>query len=224
MPAIPSVQFILRRCGAVLLAAGAIDMCWLVWRISTGIEYSYSMALPAMFGGALLLRGSLKAAFYLSWIAGVLLPIAVASGAIALLQPVDLTLTQLRLDPAGQIAAALPLVLFCAVLYWLRDELQRLPVQSAFLTAGRRKPAVHVALGIGVVFALLALVGHQLGRNAGDSEKAVQLAQQKHGDQFHYHASKISKRDDPQGTFVDATVLAWRADRVDVVHISWKEK
>lgn len=224
MPALQSASHILRRCGVVLLAVGTLDIAWMVWRISTGIDHSYSMALPAIFGGALLIRGSLKAAFYLAWIASVLLPVAVASGVIALLQPVDLTLTQLRLDPAGQLAAAVPLVLFCAVLYWLRDELQRLPVQSAFLTAGRRQPAVHVALGIGVVFALLALAGQQLGRDGGASDKAVQLAQQKHGDQFHYHASKISKRDDPQGTFVDATVLAWRTDRVEVVDITWKEQ
>jgi hypothetical protein len=224
MAAPQSAQHIMRRCGAVLLAAGAIDIGWMAWRIGTGHDYSYSMALPAIFGGALLMRGSLQAAFYLAWIASVLLPVAVASGVIALLQPVDLTLTQLRLDPAGQIVAAVPLVLFCAVLYWLRDELQRLPVQSAFLTAGRRQPAVHVALGIGVVFALLALAGQQLGRDGGASDKAVLLAQQKHGDQFHYHASKISKRDDPQGSFVDATVLAWRADRVEVVDISWKDK
>lgn len=224
MPAIQSAPHILRRCGVVLLAAGAIDIGWMAWRIGTGHDYSYSMALPAIFGGALLMRGSLKAVFYLSWIASVLLPIAVASGVIALLQPVDLTLTQLRLDPAGRIAAALPLVLFCGVLYWLRDELQRLPVQSAFLTTGRRQPAVHVALGIGVVFALLALAGHQLGRDGGASDKAVQLAQQKLGADFHYYASKITPRDDTEGTFVDATVQAWRADRVDTVLVSWKEK
>ena len=214
----------MRRCGAVLLAAGAVDISWMVWRISTGSDYSYSMALPAILGGALLLRGSLRAAFFLAWIASVLLPIAVASGVIALLQPLDLTLTQIRLDPAGQIAGALPLVLFCVVLYWLRSELQQLPVQSAFLTAGRRKPAVHVALGIGVVFALLALAGQQLGRDAGFSETAVSLAREKHGAGFHYYASKITPRREAEGTSVAATVQAWRADRVAVVDVSWKEK
>lgn len=224
MPATQSAHAILRRAGAVLIAAGAIDFAAMVARIAAGNDYSYSMALPAMIGGALLLRGSLKAAFYLAWIASVLLPIAVASGVIALLQPLDLTLTQLRLDPAAQIGKALPLVLFCVVLYWLRDQLQRQPVQAALLTSGQRQPAVHLALGIGVVLALLALVGQQLGRHGDLADKAVSMAQQKQGDGYHYHASKITTRDDQQGKIVEATVMAWRADRVDVVDVVWKEQ
>jgi len=224
MPAIQSASHILRRSGAVLLGAGAVDLAWLALRIGTGNDFSYSMALPAMLGGALLWRGSLQAAFYLSWIAGVLLPIAVAGGVIALLQPVDLTLTELRLDPLGTIACALPLVLFCAVVYWLREELQRQPVRAAFLAAGRRPPAVHLALGVGVVIALLALVGHQLGRHDGMADKAVLLAQQKHGTDFHYHARLVKARDGAPGQLMQATVLAWRADRIDTVHVSWQEK
>lgn len=208
----------------ILLGAAAFDIAWMVWRVAGGADYSYSMTILAVIGGVLLLRGSLKAAFFLVWIASLLLPLAVASGAMALLQPVDLTLTRLRLDASGQIAAALPLLVFCVALYWLRTELLRQPVQAAMLIAGRRRPAAHVALGIGVVLGLLALLGGHLSRSGDLAGKAEALARAKHGADFHYYASKITPRDDMEGTFVEAKVEAWRADRVDTVDVFWKEK
>lgn len=222
-PASPA-STILHRAGLVLLAAGLLDLAFMAWHLAKGAPHSYSMALPAVIGGVLLMRGNLRAAFVLVWIASVLLPMAVASGIMSLLQPLDLTLTQLRLDPAGQLGAAMPLVLFCAVLVWLRHQLLREPVQAAIVLSGRRKPAAHFALGLGVVLGLLALGGQQLGRDADLSRKAEFLARAKHGKDFHYFASSLTPRDDMEGTFVEAKVQAWRADRVDTVDVFWKEK
>lgn len=208
----------------LLLGAAAFDIAWMVWRVAGGADYSYSMTILAVIGGVLLLRGSLRAAFFLVWIVSVLLPMAVASGIMELLQPLDLTLTRLRLDTGGQIAAAVPLLVFCAVLYCVRSELLRQPVQAAMLIAGRRRPAAHTALGIGVVLGLLSLLGGHLSRSGDLAGKAEVLARAKHGADFQYYASKITPRDDMDGTFVEAKVEAWRADRVDTVDVFWKEK
>lgn len=215
---------ILHRAGVVLLVVGAVDIAYMIWCLSTGASYSYSMTIPAVIAGVLLMRGSLKAATALIWIAAILLPMAVASGAMSLMQPLDLTMTELRLAPAARFGAALPLVIFCALLYWLLHQLGRQPVQSAIQTTGRKKPAINVALTIGVALSMLALTGKQLGQNSDLKKKAEQLAQEKHGAQFRYHATSITPRDDMEGTFVEAKVQAWNQNSVDTVDVFWKEK
>ncbi|USX17091.1 hypothetical protein NHH88_15350 [Oxalobacteraceae bacterium OTU3CAMAD1] len=215
---------VLHRAGVVLLVVGAIDIAYMIWRLSTGASYSYSMTIPAVIVGVLLMRGSLKAASALIWIAAILLPMALASGAMSLMQPLDLTLTELRLAPAAHFGAALPLLIFCGLLYWLLQQLGRQPVQSAIQTTGRKKPAINVALTIGVALSMLALTGKQLGQNSDLKKKAEQLAQEKHGAQFRYHASSITPRDDMEGTFVEAKVQAWNQNSVDTVDVFWKEK
>lgn len=215
---------ILHRAGVVLLVVGAVDIAYMIWCLSTGASYSYSMTVPAVIAGVLLMRGSLKAAFALIWIAAILLPMAIASGAMSLMQPLDLTLTQLRLAPATHFGAALPLVLFCGLLYWLLQQLGRQPVQAALQASRGRKPATNVALTIGVVLSMLALTGKQLSHNGDLSRKAEQLAQEKHGARFRYHATSITPRDDMEGTFVEAKVQAWNQSSVDTVDVFWKEK
>jgi hypothetical protein len=177
-----------------------------------------------VIAGVLLMRGSLKTASALIWIAAILLPMALASGAMSLMQPLDLTMTELRLAPASHFGAALPLALFCGLLYWLLQQLGRQPVQAAIQTTGRKKPAINVALTIGVALSMLALTGKQLGQNSDLKKKAEQLAQEKHGAQFRYHASSITPRDDMEGTFVEAKVQAWNQNSVDTVDVFWKEK
>lgn len=113
---------ILRRAGVVLLVVGAFDIAYMIWRLSTGASYAYSMTIPAVIAGVLLMRGSLRATVALIWIAANLLPMAIASGAMSLMQPLDLTLSQLRLAPSIYFGAALPLVLFCGLLYWLLQQ------------------------------------------------------------------------------------------------------
>lgn len=215
---------ILHRAGLVLLVVGAVDIAYMIWCLSTGASYSYSMTIPAVIAGVLLMRGSLRAASALIWIAAILLPMALASGAMSLMQPLDLTLTELRVAPAAHFGAALPLVIFCGLLYWLLQQLGRQPVQAAIQTAGRKKPVINVALTIGVALSMLALTGKQLGQNSDLKKKAEQLAQEKHGAQFRYHASSITPRDDMEGTFVEAKVQAWNQNSVDTVDVFWKEK
>ena len=215
---------ILRRAGVVLLVAGAVDIAYMIWCLSTGASYSYSMTIPAIIAGVLLIRGSLKAAFVLIWIAAILLPMALASGAMSLMQPFDLTLTELRLAPATHFGAALPLVIFCGLLYWLLQQLGRQPVQSAIQATRGRKPSTNVALTIGVVLSMLALTGKQLAQNGDLSPKAEQLAREKHGAQFRYHVIGLTPRDDMEGTFVEAKVKAWNQGSVDTVDVFWKEK
>ena len=215
---------ILHRAGVVLLVVGAVDIAYMIWCLSTGASYSYSMTIPAVIAGVLLMRGSLRAASALIWIAAILLPMALASGAMSLMQPLDLTLTQLRVAPAAHFGAALPLVIFCGLLYWLLQQLGRQPVQAAIQTAGRKKPVINVALTIGVALSMLALTGKQLGQNSDLKKKAEQLAQEKHGAQFRYHASSITPRDDMEGTFVEAKVQAWNQNSADTVDVFWKEK
>ena len=134
---------ILKRVGAVLLAVGLIDIAVMIYCIANRISYSSSFNIFAVVAGIFLLRGSLRAASIVRWFSVFML-----SGFVALLiawplmQPVGLTLTQIRLNPRTSIATFAFLAFVLGLLFWLARELGREPVLAA--RAGRKIGRAHV--------------------------------------------------------------------------------
>ena len=60
---------ILRRAGAVLLAAGLIDLAALAYSLAQGQAYASGFNLFAVVAGVFMLRGSLQAALVARWFA-----------------------------------------------------------------------------------------------------------------------------------------------------------
>ena len=112
---------ILKRVGSVLLVVGLIDIAVMIYCIANGISYSSSFNIFAVIAGIFLLRGSLRTASVVRWFAVFML-----SGFVALLiswpfmQPLDLTLTQLRLNPGASVAAVALVAFVLSLLFWLK--------------------------------------------------------------------------------------------------------
>jgi hypothetical protein len=92
-----SYRSILGRAGFVLVAIGLIDVGWMIYCMINGISYSSSLNIFAVVAGILLIRGGLKTAGIVRWLAllavSALLTVAVV---LPFLQPIGLSLAEIR--------------------------------------------------------------------------------------------------------------------------------
>lgn len=215
---------ILKRTGSVLLAVGLLDIAVMAYCIANRISYSSSFNVFAVVAGIFLLRGSLRAASIVRWFAAFLL-----AGFLALLvawpfmQPIDLTLTHMRLSPLSTAASVGVMALVFALLFWLYRELGRTPVLAACAAAGRkaRDMRIPAAAGVGVVAALGVFLALLLGGES--ASKAQAMAEQQLGSAYQYHVSSLNIAKNSQGTFVAGVVTAWNAKEIRHVSVRWEE-
>lgn len=216
---------ILKRTGLVLVAVGLLDIAVMVYCIVNDISYSSSFNIFAVVAGSFLLRGSLLAASTVRWFAVFLL-----AGFLALLvawplmQPIDLTLTQVRLRPLPAAVAVGVMTLVFALLFWLFRELGGTPILEAHAAAGRkaRDMRIPAVAGIGLVAALAASLVLLLGGES--ASKAQAMAERQLGSAYRYHVSSLKIAKNSQGTFVAGVVTAWNAEEVRLVPVEWEER
>lgn len=216
---------ILKRTGAVLLAVGLLDVAVMVYCIVNGVSYSSSFNIFAVIAGIFLLRGSLRAASIVRWVAVFLLATFAALVLVwPFMQPMDLTLTQVRLSPLSAATSLGVLVLVSALLLWLYRELGQPPVLAARAAAGRkaRDMRVPATAGVGVVVALGIFLALLLGGESASKAKA--LAEQQLGTAYRYHVSSMNIAKNSQGTFVAGIVTAWNEKEIRNVPVKWEER
>jgi hypothetical protein len=217
---------ILKRVGGVLLTVGLIDIAVMIYCVANHISYSSSFNIFAVVAGIFLLRGSLRAASLVRWFA-VLALAGVLSLLIALpfLQPLDLTLTQLRLDPVGFLGTIVIGAFALCLLLWVSRELGRQPIQTALASAGikRRDMRIPAAAGVGLVVVvgifLMALL--QLG---GSAEHAKSIAEQQVGAGYRFHVRSLSILNNSKGKFVSGVVTAWNDQEIRNIPVHWEER
>ena len=215
---------ILRRAGVVLIVVGALDIAVMVYCIIRGVSYSSSLNVFAVVAGVFLVRGSLAAAGLVRWFSAFLLAgLCALALAWPVVQPFDLTLTQIRLDPTAAALSALVLVALGCLFLWLQRQLGRPPVLAAAEAAGKkvRSMRLPVAAGAGIVVLLAAALPFTLGGESAARAKAV--AQEQLGTGFKYHVSSLSVASTGTGTAVSARVTAWNGNEVRVVPVEWSE-
>lgn len=216
---------ILRRTGLVLVAVGLLDIAVMVYCIANGLSYSSSFNIFAVAAGFFLLRGNLRAASIVRWFAAFLLAsFLTLLVAWPFMQPIDLTLTQVRLHPSSAAAAVGVMTLVFALLFWLFRELGRAPVLEARAAAGRkaRDMRIPAAAGVGLVAVLAASLVLLLGGES--ASKAQAMAEQQLGSTYRYHVSSLKIAKNSKGTFVAGVVTAWNADEVRHVPVKWEER
>lgn len=216
---------ILKRTGGVLLAVGLIDVAVMVYCMANRIAYSSSFNLFAVVAGIFLLRGSLRAASVVRWLS-VLMLSAFLTLLVAwpFMQPLDLTLTQLRLSPRASIQSAAFMAFVLALLLWLSRELGRAPIQAARTEAGRktRDMRIPAAVGVGLVSIMGVLSALLLG---GDSAtRAMSIAEQQVGPGYRYHVSSLNIAKSNQGTIVSGVVTAWNEKEIKNIPVRWEER
>ena len=217
---------ILKRVGGVLLAVGLIDIAVMIYCVANHISYWSSFNIFSVVAGIFLLRGSLRAASLIRRFAVFILA-AVLSLLIALpfLQPLDLTLTQLRLDPVTFLGAVVIGAFALCLLFWVSRELGRQPIQAAFASAGikRRDMRIPAAAGVGlvVVVSIFLVAFLQLG---GSAEHAKSMAEQQVGAGYRFHVRSLSMINNSQGKFVSGVVTAWNDHEIRNIPVHWEER
>lgn len=215
---------ILRRTGMVLIAVGVVDIGAMVYCMVNAIAYSSSLNVFAVVAGVFLVRGSLAAAGLVRWFSVFLLA---ALGALVLawpvLQPFDLTLTQVRVSPIASSLSALLVAAVIGLSVWVQRQLGRPPVLAATLAAGKtvRSMKFPAAAGLALVALLGIVVPVMLSGESGNKAKAIAQAQLGAG--YKYHVSSMSVSSSSRGTSGSARVTAWNEREVRVVPVEWNE-
>ncbi len=218
-----SYRSILKRVGAVLALIGVLDIGVTVYCIIHEIPYRSNLNLFALIAGILLLRGSLRTAAIVRWFGVFFLSASIATlFAWPAGQPMDLTLTKIRLDPGGFIADVACLLLIFALLYWVIAELGREAVQVAGDSAGikRRDMRFPVGVGIALVICLAALLHTFLG--GGSAEHVKSMAEKLVGPGYKLHVSsmRVSKSGDTES--VSGVVTAWNDQEIREIAVHWE--
>lgn len=164
---------ILRRAGAVLIAICLIDIATTFYFILNGQSYSFKLNIGALIAGVLLWNGGLRTASLIRWVACAMLPATVLMGlGFLAMQPLDLTVTEVRLYPGASFIATAFVIGYTVLLIWLFRELGRAPVLAA--RCGRATVARHahpVRTGRHRIDCRHHVDGVSAGRRAGRSRR-----------------------------------------------------
>lgn len=198
----------------------------MIYAIMSSTSYSSSLNIFAVIAGIFLLRGSLRAASVVRSFALFFAAAFVAVLVISpLIQPLDLTLTQARLNPGGFATLALFLVLVLGLFVWVARELGSPPVREA--QARSAKPLTPrrtmIPVGVGVALALLVATVSALVQRSESGSRAMQDARTKLGESYRYHVSSLNYNSSGGVTRVSGAVTAWKADTVQIVPFEWRE-
>ena len=215
---------ILKRVGGVLLAVGLIDIAVMTYCILNNISYSSSFNIFAVVAGIFLMRGSLRAASVVRWFAVFML-----SGLVTLLiawpfmQPVNLTLTQLRLNPGASFITVAFMAFVFGLLFWVTKELGREPIQAARTSAGfkNRDMRVPMVVGVGLVIVMGIFMAVLLGGESAD--RAMSIAKQQVGSGYRFYVSSLNIAKNNKGTFGSGVVTAWNDNEIRNIPVHWEK-
>ena len=104
------------KAGIVLLVIGIIDIGALIYCIANKISYSSSFNIFAVIAGALLMKGSVKTARVVRWFTSFFVIAFVCMlFLIPAVIPIQLLITQIKLNPAGMLGSYAFSLLFMGI-------------------------------------------------------------------------------------------------------------
>lgn len=216
---------ILRRTGIALIAVGLFDIAFLVYGYFANISHASTFNLHSVLAGILLMRGGLRTASLVRWIAVLLLSVcSVWLCYLPFQQPLDLTLTELRLETAQTLVTYAWMFFVPAFAAWVAWQLGRAPVLAARAVAGRpvRNMTIPAMIGLALTAAGVTFSWFLINGELADRAKA--LALDKVGPGYRFHVTSIRFRSVPRGSFGSALVVAWKADEIRTVRVRWEDK
>ena len=207
-----------RKAGIVLLIIGIIDICIMAYCIANKISYSSSFNVFAVIAGVLLMKGGIKTARVIRWFSAFLVIAFIGMLFLSpIIMPVQLLITQIKLNPAGMLGDYAFLILFIGVLIWIYRQLSTssalTKLEQAGYKTGEPKTALYAALGI------MVLVGATFGFlfNSESAEKAKALAKEQLGPNYNYCISSLSI----SGNKGSAVVTAYNSNEIKNIQVKW---
>jgi hypothetical protein len=140
------------------------------------------------------------------------------------LQPWDLSLTELRLNPGS---FAIGVTFYCFVLgllFWVARQLGREPVQVAIANAGVKRRDMRYAVAAGVGLAVLLGISIPLISNGESAERAKSIAQREVGPGYQFHVSSIRISSVGNRTNASGVVTAWKHQEIRSVPFHWEDR
>jgi hypothetical protein len=205
------------------LAAGTMAAVAAIQSLGAARLCLAAFAAIAIVAGILLLRGGPRAALWVRSLVVFLLAANItALIAAPLYQPLDLTITEVRLDPNDFAIAAAVEAAVLGLLLWITLDLGRPRVRDAIAGArirhwDMRMPA---QAGSGVVILAALLLWFMLHGQSADL--ATSLAFQQLGPGYRYHLSWIGNSHSDHGRSVTGVVTAWNHTEVKTVLLHWE--
>jgi hypothetical protein len=207
-----------RKVGIVLLIIGILDIGVMTYCIANKISYSSSFNIFAVIAGILLMKGGVKTARVVRWFSAFFVIAFV--GMIFLFpitMPVQLLVTQIKLNPVVVLGSYAFSLIFIGVLIWVYRQLSTpgalTKLEQAGYKTGKPKSALYAALGLmilgGVLFALLF--------NSESAEKAKALAKEQLGPAYEYHISSMQS----SGNKGSAVVTAFNSNEIKNIQVKW---
>jgi hypothetical protein len=216
---------ILKRAGAVLLAVGIIDGIVTIVRLAVAGPWPAVLDSVAVVAGIVLLRGGPRAALWIRTLAVFLLAACIVLVIAApLFQPLDLTITEIRLDPAAFADKAASVIAVLCMTLWITLRLGQPPIRDAIMRVGitRWDMAIPAQAGAGIVALASLLLWLTLHGQSG--ELATSLALQQLGPDYRYHLSWISSANNGHGATVTGVVTAWNEKELRKVLLHWETR
>lgn len=205
---------ILKRAGMVLLALGTCDL----------LAIRSGLFLLGAAAGVGLLCGSLHVASLVRWISAfALCALGVMLLAWPLMQPVDLTLTQLKLQPRI-LPSLLTSATWLVLLHWLYRTLGAPAVLAARNAAGHKRRHMGVAAASGAAMSLLVCTMLSLLLHGEAAERVRRAAERQYGPDYRYHVAALKVSHSRDGKLVEGLVTAWNGSEIRSIPVAWREQ
>lgn len=215
---------ILRRTGLVLMAVGFIDIGVMIYCITNEISYSTSFNIFAVIAGFLLFRGGLRTATYVRWYSTFMLSAAISLvAAFPFMQPLSLTLTQIRLNLGMTFIAMVIMLLMLWFLYWLSKELGRQPILDATIASGLKIRSMRIASGFGVGLVIALVVIASLISGGETAKRAIAIAMQQAGPDYSYYVGSMQTSYSSHGSSTSAVVTVWDDKEIKRIPVHWDD-
>jgi hypothetical protein len=213
----------LRRTGRGLLAIGIIvGAVTIIW-FAPAWPYVLPPAAIVAGAGIFLLQGGVRAALWVRTPAVFLLAGCVSALIAApLFQPLDLTITEIRLNPGDFAVGAALAAAVLTLLMWVVLALGRPAFRDAIISAGIRRWDMRIPAQAGAGVVVLAAFLLWLTLHGQTADLATSLALQQLGPDYRYHLSWISTGSNGHGTSVKGVVTAWNHNEIKQVLLHWE--
>ncbi|MEG2963368.1 MAG: hypothetical protein RR860_11825, partial [Janthinobacterium sp.] len=191
--------------------------------LQTGIRSYVFAYLGLLIFGVCLLRGKLRAAVWLRWLAVFWIVPTVLALDFLFLQPLSLTVMQFKLAPGYRLWSVLEAVLSLWVIYYLYRQLGMPAVVAACDARGYKRRDLRIPAILGLILGM-AGVAFQLHASHGDvAMQARTIVAQRYGPGYAYHVSGVGQSVTPQRTLHTALVQVWDDKRILQVPVRWPQ-
>ena len=200
---------ILKRAGMVLVVLGTCDL----------LALRSGLFLLGAAAGIGLLFGSLHMASLVRWLAAfALCALGVMMLAWPLMQPVDLTLTQLKLQPRILPSLATSAT-WLVLLHWLVRTLGAPAVLAARRAAGHKPRHMGLAAASGAALSVTVCTTLALLLHGEAADRARRAAERQFGPDYRYHVAALKV----DGKRVEGLVTAWNGNEIRSIPVAWED-